>query len=367
MINKFNKFISENKESEYLIYYAFDWDDNILNMPTTIYMEKKDGDRWIPVNISTAKFAIIRNDKENYRIFNNDPNIAFSEFTDYGPRGKDAFLMDVKSAISNKNFGPSWNDFIKCLTHGCLFSIITARGHESESIRKGIEWIIDNVLTKEQHYQMYNYLLKYAHIFRIGEEVNYDRILKGIPSKNELVKIYLDNCDFVSVSSPSRGGSAEDPEKAKEDALIQFNIKINKFASSVGLKAKIGFSDDDLKNVKQIENLIDNIKHEQFPNIVKYIVKNTKDPSNITKKVKTIITETSHQTSGLESSILKFTQFGNMTGSLYPKGPYDRQDDYKNKINRESEYLAKMSKEIFCKKRINKKNKKNKKFSKKHS
>jgi hypothetical protein len=351
MIKKFNRFISESKESEYLLYYAFDWDDNILNMPTVIHMEKKDGDSWIPVDVSTAEFAIVRNDKENYRIFNNNPDLAFSEFRDDGPRGIDAFLIDVKKAISQKRFGPAWDDFIECLTHGSLFAIITARGHESEAIRKGIEWIIDNILTEEQQHQMYNYLLKYAHIFRVGEEVNYDRILKGTPSQNELIKIYLDNCDLVGISSPSRGGSPANPEKSKEDALMQFKAKINRFASSIGLKAKIGFSDDDLKNVKHIEDLIDNIKNEQFPNIVEYTVKGTKDPSAITKKVRSIVTETSHQTPGLESSVLKFTQFGNMTGTLYPKGPHDRQDDYKNQLNRKSEYLAKTSKETFRKKK----------------
>jgi hypothetical protein len=351
MVKSFNQFISESKDSEYLLYYAFDWDDNILNMPTVIHMEKKDGDSWIPVDVSTADFAIVRNDKENYRIINNDPDAAFSEFRDNGPRGIDAFLTDVKNAISQKRFGPAWNDFIECLTHGSLFAIITARGHEADAMRKGIEWIIDNVLTEEQQSQMYNYLLRYAYIFRGGEEVNYDRILKGIPSKNNLVRVYLDNCDLVGVSSPSRGGSPSNPEKAKEDALMQFKAKVNSFASSIGLQAKIGFSDDDLKNVKHIEDLIDNLKHEQFPNIIEYVVKGTKDPSSITKKVRNVVTETSHQTPGLESSILKFTQFGNMTSHLYPKGPHDRQDDYKNQLNRQSEYLAKTSKETFRKKK----------------
>lgn len=348
MIKSFNQFISESKESGYLLYYAFDWDDNILNMPTVIHMEKKDGDVWIPIDVSTSEFALVRNDKENYRVINNNPDEAFSEFRDNGPRGVEAFLTDVKSAIYKKRFGPAWNDFIECLTHGSLFAIITARGHESEAIRMGIEWIIDNVLTEEQQNQMYNYLLKYAYIFKY--EDNHERILKGIPSKNKLFKTYLDNCDLVGVSSPSRGGSPANPEKAKEDALLEFKNKVNKFASSVGLKAKIGFSDDDMKNVKHIEDLVNNLQHERFPNIIEYVVKGTKDPSSITKKVRNIVTETSHQTPGLESSVLKFTQFGNMTGHLYPEGPYDRQDDYKNQLNRQTNYILKTSKNIRKKK-----------------
>jgi hypothetical protein len=45
---------------------------------------------------------------------------------------------------------PSWKKFINVLENGYLFTLITARGHGPEAIRKGIEWIIDNYLTDEQ-------------------------------------------------------------------------------------------------------------------------------------------------------------------------------------------------------------------------
>lgn len=337
----FNKF-NESRAPERLLYYSMDWDDNILNMPTVIHMEKKEGDSWVPVDVSTSDFAIVRNDKENYRILNNNPDDAFSEFRDSGPRGKNAFLIDIKNAISKGKFGPAWSDFIECLTNGCLFSIITARGHESDTMKNAIEWIIDNVLSDEQQNEMYNNLLKYAYLYR--EEKEYDRILKGVPSKSPLVQLYLDNCDFVGVSSPSRGGSPANPEKAKEEALLEFKDKVDRFAKSIGVKAEVGFSDDDVKNVKHIENLVDNLSHERFPNIIKFVVKNTKNPEMITKKTR-IMSETSHQTHGLESSILPFTQFNNMTNKLYPKGELNRQDDLANKNRREVDYLSKYPKE----------------------
>ncbi len=51
MIKKFNQFIKESSQDGVLLYYAFDWDDNILSMPTVIHLEKKDGDSWIPVDV----------------------------------------------------------------------------------------------------------------------------------------------------------------------------------------------------------------------------------------------------------------------------------------------------------------------------
>ena len=346
MILKFNKF-NENKKEDYLLYYALDFDDNILYMPTVIHMEKLVDGEWTPTDVSTAQFAEVRGDNENWRLLNNSAGDAFADFRDDGPAGADIFITDMKKAISQKKFGPSWNDFIECLTNGSLFAIITARGHESETMKRGIEWLIDNVLTQEQLYTMYNHLLKFAYFFKNEDE--FPRILKGKPSDNPLVQEYLNNCHFVGVSAPSRGGSPSNPEKAKEEALLEFKSKVNKFAERLGMDAKIGFSDDDLKNVKHIEDLVDNLQHEQFPNIKEIIVKGTKDPLAITKKTRTF--ETAHQTPGMESSVLKFTQFGNMTGHLYPQGPDQRQDDKANAVKRATNYFTKTSKDILGKKK----------------
>jgi len=350
-IEKF-KIFNESSEEKYLRYYALDFDDNILNMPTVIHMDHLVDGEWIPTDVSTAEFAEVRGDKENWRTRED----AFSEFKDNGPRGINAFIEDVKKAISMKRFGPAWNDFIECLNSGSLFAIITARGHESESMRKGIDWIIDNVLTEEQLYSMYSNLLKFAYLF--NQDTTQERILKGKPSENKLVQEYLNNCDFVGVSSPSRGGSPDNPEKAKEEALLEFQDKIDDFASKRGLKAKIGFSDDDLKNVKHIEDLYANLSKERFPNIIEFTVKGTKNPENITKKVRTMeskINETSQQAPGTENSVLKFTQFGNMAAQLNPQGPEQRQDDFANQFKRQTKYLAKTSKDILGGKKSKKK------------
>lgn len=354
VIKKFNKFILEDNNSDmYLKMYAFDWDDNILNMPTVIHMEKREGNSWVHKLVSTSDFSEIRSDKINWRFYKNDPNEAFSEFRDFGPRGDKAFLEDTIVSIKNKKFGPSWVDFIECLENGSLFAIITARGHESSSIRVSVEWIIDNYLDRDQIFNMYNNLRKYSYLL---DEGDFERILKGTPSKNDLIKSYLDKCDFVGISSPSRKGNISSPEKAKEEALISFKHKVNNFASRIGYKVMIGFSDDDLGNIKHMEDLIDNINHEEFPNIIYYVIKGTKNPNKITKKILSL-TETSNQAPGLESSVLAFTQFGNMTGKLYPKGPEDRQDDYKNQIVRQTKYLSKTSKDIIGTRKRKKKKK----------
>ena len=354
MIKRFNNFF-ENKGSvnkQQLRFYAFDWDDNILNMTTVIHMEHLINGIWIKEDISTSKFAEVRTDS-NWKILNDNPDLAFSEFRDNGPRGEIAFKEDVIDAIKVKQFGPAWDDFIECLTSGAIFAIITARGHESPSIKLGIEYILDNFLTDSQLYEMYNNLLKFSYLF--NDDKKYDRILKGNPTSNPLVKLYLDNCDFVGVSAPSRSGDSSNPEKAKEIALLEFNKKVDNFARSLGVKALVGFSDDDLKNVKHVEDLIDNIHHEQFPNIIRMVVKGTKDPLNITKKVRTF-SEYSENVNPMQSSTITMTQPNVASNTMGGARPYlDRLVD-------QSKFLTKLSKELFSKHYKNKKKDKKKKF-----
>jgi hypothetical protein len=249
-------------------------------MPTIIHMQKNVNGVWRNIDMSTSDFAKFRNDK-NYRILDNDPNKAFSEFRDFGLRGNNAFLMDTISSIKNGGFGPSWNDFVECLINGCIFSIITARGHESESIRKSIEWIIDNYLSNDQKYEMYNNILKFAYLYR--DDDKYDVLYKNINniSKSPLIDMFLSNCYFVGVSNPKSDTSATEPEKAKRDCLLKFKKYIDILSKKIGIKFTIGFSDDDNKNVKNIEDLMDNLNHEDFSNLYMMVVKNTNNKKEL--------------------------------------------------------------------------------------
>ena len=391
MIRKFENF-STGSGVEYLLYYAFDWDDNILYMPTVIHMENLVNGEWIQKSVSTKDFAIVRGDSHNWRILNS-PEVAFCEFRDqtiYGrKRGDEAFLLDLQESINTRQYGPVWDDFLECLSNGCLFAIITARGHESPSMRKGVEWIIDNILTKIQGKipgytladDMYNNCLRYLYLY--GEERNQNRILRGQPSKNEVIKEYLDLCEFVGVSAPSRGGSPSNPEKAKEDVFRSFSSKVNGYVAELNEKwydtgvtwiAKIGFSDDDNKNKEHIEEVLEEIHNEEFPYIYEFLVKGTKNPEEITKKsfkkeIRDIvpqrfrdeiepIKETSHQATGMESSVMPFTKWNNMTQRLYPSSPDAPTDDFHNQMKNQVGYTKDLNKDIFKEFRYKRKKKK---------
>ena len=296
VLRNYEDFLLEKKSRPVMRYYAFDWDDNILIMPTVIHMEHLVNGEWVLEDVSTEKFAKVRTDKENWRPLTNlsmlgdfkkSPNFqegqeAYLEFRDYGPRGQNAFLDDMKKAIETKAFGPSWYDFIKCLMNGSIFAIITARGHEPDTIRAGVQYIIDNVMTQEQRDEMAANLTAFQDLF----VQNFD-IMREI-SFGTLLSAYLDKCDFVGVSSPTfaekYGGSVLSPEEGKKTALNEFMDRIDSYGKKVGAQVRLGFSDDDVRTVNRVKEYFG-----EMSDVYKDIIFSVYDTSNPEETIKNVI------------------------------------------------------------------------------
>lgn len=371
MIKKFNQYLNEEyldgqfkdqSGSDYkvyqLLYYAFDWDDNILHMPTEIFLLNDKGEE---VGMSTRDFAKYRfligveDFDYNQNIIVGFANDSFRYFRDQVD--PNIFVKDVQKALDNDMRAKSYNKFIKCLTTGSLFAIITARGHEPETMRRGIEEVIKRFSSMERT-SMLDHLKLFAHLFN-----------KKITSDEELISNYLDLCEYIGVSAPSRGGKPDNPEKAKEDSFLEFVDKCNSFAKELEddfndrgenwrVIAKIGFSDDDPGNVKHMDDVLKELHNETYSNVKEFYLFDTggedtqktvfpkydtplvKTEESIVKNFKDFVLETSHQTPGLESSVMKSTQFGNMAGQLNPSSPINRQDDFYNQFRRQVDYLA---------------------------
>jgi len=252
--------------------YAFDWDDNVLVMPTHIHLEKKVGNEWIPVDVSTTEFADIRhllpNDKnpegKGYRLLNNSISDAYSDFRDYN-----TMISDARKAIESGSFAPYFGKFKEALLYGNDFSIITARGNPPKSIRETIKMIIDNHFTDEEREMM-------------------KKNLRGLT-----IDEYLDlqNYDPISADEYKErygGGSSANPEREKMRALERF---VKRVVSDAGnLKShpdftgfSVGFSDDDLGNVNTAKEFIRTDLIKKYPD-VKFLVYDSSDPDNPKKE-----------------------------------------------------------------------------------
>jgi len=253
-MKKYYHFLNELKENK-LSFSAFDWDNNILNMPTKILLQQLINGELINVEVSTEEFATIRslisqNPKEGeYRLYNNSVPETYKNFGD-----NELFIKETKEGLDKKLFAPAFYDFIDTLINGELFAIITARSVESIALKKGIEVIIYDYLSDSQQHQMIENLMVYSDLFGTNPD--------------SLIEHYLEKCDYYPVNSVEFMSKHEgkvspaNPELGKKIALNEFSKRIEQYGLQTNRKVKLGFSDDDIGNVNAITkhfNEIDDI------------------------------------------------------------------------------------------------------------
>lgn len=280
---------NENNVRPDLKYYAFDWDDNLMFMPTKI-MVMSENEEDVPM--STEDFAEHRHqigvEPFNYKGttivgYTPDPFIYFKE------KGDKRFVIDCMTAP----VGPAWNDFVECINGGSIFSIITARGHNPETLKESVLNLImgsKNGISKEK---LEESLSRYDLLSTgsVSEDIK--------PNTNTKITDYLNLCKFYPVTFGS--GSAASPEEGKNKSLKEFityckdmakelitkileknpdmNLQdlVPKFKNDVNMNEpiqdlddlierffSIGFSDDDPRNMAAASEFL-NKEYEKNP------------------------------------------------------------------------------------------------------
>jgi hypothetical protein len=249
-------------------YYAFDWDDNIVFMPTQIMVMTENEEE---VGMSTEDFAEHRHqlgvEPFNYKgttVVGYAPN----PFRNFREEGDKRFIIDSMVASP----GPSWNDFIECINGGSIFAIITARGHNPETLKEATyNYIVSNHLGINKNTLVEN-LKKYRHF---SSEENLEEGFDLNFTDKDLIDEYLDLCRFHPVTFGE--GSAANPEEGKIKAMRTFISYCKELAQEIGEKAffkndvnnqeiipSIGFSDDDPKNIEKMKEFL-STEYEKSP------------------------------------------------------------------------------------------------------
>ena len=288
-------YVNEEVANRDFKYYIFDWDDNILHMPTKIKMEHKDVDGvWKSVELSTSTFALVRTDTEHYR----PPTIggwdeAFRNFEDSENDDEpNRFIEDTLIALAKVANGekpsPSYNTFRKTLIEGRIFAIVTARGHAPSTIEKAVRVFIDNALTPLERQTMMSNLRGYRKVLDKVETFGTDE---------EELDYYLGMCRYSAVTyngfkermandpvykeKLAIATNASKPELAKEFAIrdfVEHVFHMLQRTGGLGRSVAIGFSDDDKGNVKSVSNYIKSELSRRFDGI-KFVVYDTSDRS----------------------------------------------------------------------------------------
>lgn len=238
-------------------YYAFDWDDNIVHMPTEIIVKSDDGEE---IGMSTKDFAEYRHSvgKENFK-YKGKTIVGYGKepFRNFRVDGDKQFIIDAMKAEP----GPAFDDFREAINNGSIFAIITARGHKPETLKKAIyNYIVSGFNGIDKDTLIKN--LKKYRTFVDEDEM----------SDSELIKTYLELNKYHPVSF-GQEKSAASPEELKVMAMDDFVNYIKGMAAVLNKKAYlksdignkfvpskpfIGFSDDDPKNVEVMKKHFEN-------------------------------------------------------------------------------------------------------------
>jgi hypothetical protein len=246
-----NEIIQDN-QTPVMKYYAFDWDDNLMFMPTKIYLKD---DKGKSVGMSTEDFAEYRTEigKEPFE-YEGHTIVSFDKepFRDFGVLGDKQFLKDSMTAPT----GPAWDDFVEAINNGSIFAIVTARGHTPSMLKEAVYKLIKQNKHGLDSNQLAKNLLKYRDL------ADEEKL-----SKDQLIRSYLDMCRFHPVSFGE--GSATNPEQGKINAMEEFVSYVKNLSHSLQEKAFmknkisnyftpfIGFSDDDVRNIESMKKHFD--------------------------------------------------------------------------------------------------------------
>ena len=232
-------------------YYAFDWDDNIVHMPTKIMLKTEDGDE---IGMSTDDFAQYRHDIGKKSInYKGETIVDYADdaFRNFKTNGDKDFLIDAMTAEK----GPAFNDFKEAINNGSIFSIITARGHNPNTLKQAVYNYIINGFGGINKTQLVKNIRKYR---TFADENDM--------SDDDLIRSYLDLNKYHPVSFGTENGAGS-PEELKVMAMDEFVDYVKSLAAFLNKKSflkkdisnnfipkqpMIGFSDDDLKNVEKI-------------------------------------------------------------------------------------------------------------------
>jgi hypothetical protein len=231
-------------------YYAFDWDDNLMYMPTKIIVKDDKGNE---VGMGTEDFAEHRIDiGKNPFEYKGKTIVGFAEnpFRNFRVEGDKNFLLSTMLAKT----GPAWDDFVECINGGSVFAIITARGHNPKTIALAVKKLIDGNMHGISKKELLWNLRKYNDIVKQNPKV----------SDESLIDFYVFKLNkYYPVTFGE--GSAQNPEEGKVKAMREFQQYVKKISGLLNSEPylkndvsnnfipTIGFSDDDLRNLEKMK------------------------------------------------------------------------------------------------------------------
>lgn len=230
-------------------FYFFDFDDNVLFLTTSIYLFHVPTGR--ELSVSTGEYARWghavgkHGPFKDFELRFDDQTGSFRRFRDIDivaiekMKRQQPFIEDLAHALGQPDFtwkGPSWHTFYHASFNARPLSVITARGHSSETVKEGVR-----LLVKEGH---------------LAAEPNY---LSVYPVSNLKIREELGDTEM-------KFSTAE----LKRRAIMASVEKAMNVYGHTG-QHRFGMSDDDPKNIELIAEAMTRMK-EKYPTSSFFII-----------------------------------------------------------------------------------------------
>lgn len=253
--------------------YAFDIDDNLLHTDLRVYVEKRRVIRtangieqvWDEIEISDKELKGCLADSENYRYPQNSPERCYRGLRKVGQMKKD--LLD---AFEAGRLGPSWESFKQANLSAAPIAWITARGNAVEDLIDSYKGLIYEAFTEEEREQLYENVYQQLQ-YRVGYV------------KQQLIDQFIAHNYYAPCSNVAYANMLKFPHEMgvperKVLAFEQFIHHMKKHpAYRKNLATKLGFSDDMVENVLEMQKAIGHRLINKYPSI-QFTIFNTSNP-----------------------------------------------------------------------------------------
>ncbi len=230
--------------------YIFDFDNNLIHMPTKVKVNYK----WNPIKIATHEYAEISkwdSLKDPYKIRQD----TFDNFKD-----DKKFQKDLIEAIKSKSLWPSYQDFKEAILNISSICIITARWNSRKAIKNWLFRIILNTFSEKELNQLHK---KLKEVYRIKD---FARVLS----------YYLSGQFVYPVTS--QDWEKQFPKHLEKTVAQRKLISFKEYIENIftGNEINIWFSDDDHENLLPILNYIQYIQKDKNHDKINFYLYNTK-------------------------------------------------------------------------------------------
>lgn len=254
--------------------YSFDLDKNIFDKAETpVYLQREVNGKMEPRVVTSEYFYHHEKDifASGATWIDNDPEKAFIEYRDTGPRWDKALLEDMLTGKIER----SHKHMIIAVINANIMSSITARWHKVTTVYKAIREYLHNILSVEQKEEAAsNIRRKYMNIKRTNELDQYLKRMRYYPVNNKEVTAYLKG---------AWSSSARKKALAMIDHIQHCEKNTFGYIHHPNPKKERGHSDDTRVNLEAMIKMANINKANHLYKDRKFTFWNTQNPTSVIK------------------------------------------------------------------------------------